>query len=182
MNDNGAPLYTRVQSNGRLRLGKLFLFEGGVRVPMVFSWPGVLEPGSIYRKPVSSLDVFPTACAAGKIRLPKDLALDGIDLLPYLKGANTTTPHDTLFWSNGPNKAIRFGVWKLIIAGEHKFLFNLDRDIGETKNLAEQKPDVVRRLEQSLHKWQSQIKPPAWPSKPNRRKVDIDGVPYELNI
>ncbi|MCH7725415.1 MAG: sulfatase-like hydrolase/transferase [Planctomycetes bacterium] len=64
LNDNGGPIYTRVQSNGRLRLGKLFLFEGGVRVPMIVNWPGMLEPGKIYRQPVSSLDVFPTACAA----------------------------------------------------------------------------------------------------------------------
>lgn len=182
LNDNGGPIYTKVQSNGRLRLGKLFLFEGGIRVPMIVSWPGVLEPGIVYRKPVCSLDLFPTACAAARIRVPKDLELDGVDLLPYLKGENSATPHDTLFWSNGPNKAVRFGNWKLIIAGDHKFLFNLDGDIGETKNLAKQEPEVVKRLEQALRQWQNQMKPPAWPSKPNRRKVDIDGVPYELNI
>ncbi len=182
LNDNGGPIYTKVQSNGRLRLGKLFLFEGGIRVPMIVSWPGVLESGKVYRKPVCSLDVFPTACAAARIRLPKDLELDGVDLLPYLKGEDSATPHDTLFWSNGPNKAVRCGNWKLIIAGDHKFLFNLDRDIGETKNLAEQEPEVVKGLEQALRQWQNQMKQPAWPSKPNRRKVNIDGVPYELNI
>ncbi len=182
LNDNGGPIYTRVQSNGRLRLGKLFLFEGGVRVPMIVNWPGMLEPGKIYRQPVSSLDVFPTACAAAGIQLPRGLKLDGADLLPYLKGDGSNKPHDTLFWSNGPNKAVRSRNWKLIIAGGHRFLFNLDNDIGETKNLAEQEPEVVKGLEQALGKWQRQMKPPAWPSKPNRRKVIIDGVPYELNI
>ena len=77
---------------------------------------------------------------------------------------------------------MRAGNWKLIIAGDHKFLFNIDGDIGEAKNLAEQEPEVVRRLEQALRQWRNQMKPPAWPSKPNRRKVDIDGPPYELNI
>ncbi len=103
-------------------------------------------------------------------------------MLPYLKGDGSNKPHDTLFWSNGPNKAVRSRNWKLIIAGGHRFLFNLDNDIGETKNLAEQEPEVVKGLEQALGKWQRQMKPPAWPSKPNRRKVIIDGVPYELNI
>ena len=91
-------------------------------------------------------------------------------------------PHETLFWSNGPNRATRFGNWKLIIAGEHKFLFDLKNDIGETKNLVKQYPEMVQKLENSLNQWQEQMKPPAWPSKPNRRKVNIDGVLYELNI
>ena len=158
LNDNGGPIYTQVQSNGRLRLGKLFLFEGGIRVPMIVSWPGVLPEGTVYRKPVSSLDVFPTACAAAGIELPLDLNLDGVDLLPYLKGENAAMPHDTLFWSNGPNRAVRLANWKLTIAGNHKFLFNLDSDIGETKNLTEQEPEVVRKLEEALNNWQSQMK------------------------
>jgi arylsulfatase A-like enzyme len=182
LNDNGGPIYTQVQSNAPLRLGKLFLFEGGIRVPMIVTWPGVLDPGMVYGKPVSSLDVFPTACAAAGIDLPPDLKLDGINLLPCLKGESAESPHDALFWSNGPNKAVRLANWKLIIAGKHKFLFDLDSDIGETKNLAEQKPEIAQKLEDVLKEWQRQMKPPAWPSKPNRRKVDIDGVPYELNI
>ncbi len=96
--------------------------------------------------------------------MPSDLILDGVDLLPYLKGENADSPHDAFYWSNGPNKAVRLANWKLIIAGDHGFPFNLDSDLGEMKE------------------WRNQIKPPAWPSKPNRRKVDIDGVPYELNI
>ena len=121
-------------------------------------------------------------CATRCIDLPADLKLDGVDLLPYFEGTNTATPHETLFWSNGPNKAVRFGHWKLIIAGDHKFLFNLDSDIGETDNLAEREPEVVRKLQAALRQWQNEMKPAAWPSKPNRRTIDIDGVPYVLNI
>lgn len=182
LNDNGGPIYTQVQSNGHLRLGKLFLFEGGIRIPMIIRWPGVLQPGTVYRRPVNSLDVFPTACAAAGIDLPSDLSLDGVDLLPYLKGQNADSPHDALFWSNGPNKAVRLGKWKMIVAGDHTFLFDLDADIGETKDLAQQQPEVVRKLKEALKEWQGQMKPPAWPSKPNRRIVNIDGIPYELNI
>jgi len=182
LNDNGGPIYTQVQSNAPLRLGKLFLFEGGIRVPMIVNWPGVLEPGTVYRKPVSSLDVFPTVCAAAGVDLPSTLKLDGIDLLPYLKGDEADSPHDALFWSNGPNKAVRLGNWKMILAGDHTFLFDLASDIGERKNLAEQEPAVVRKLQEALQEWQGRMKPPAWPSKPKRRIVEIDGVPYELNI
>ena len=149
---------------------------------MIVSWPGALKPGTVFRKPVSSLDVFPTICAAAGIDLPSDLRLDGVDLLPFLNGSDAGTPHDKLFWSNGPNRAVRSDNWKLIIAGDHRFLFDLNTDVGETKNLAEKETDVVHRLERALNEWQSQMHPPAWPSKPNRRKVDVDGVPYELNI
>ena len=102
--------------------------------------------------------------------------------MPYLQGEKAESPHDALFWSNGPNRAVRLGNWKMVLAGKHTFLFDLDNDIGETKNLAEQEPEVVRKLQEAIKEWQSQMKPPAWPSKPNRRIVDIDGVPYELNI
>ena len=176
LNDNGGPIYTHVQSNGPLRLGKLFLFEGGVRVPMIVKWPGVLQSGRVYRKPVSSLDVFPTACAAAGIDPPSSMKLDGVDLLRYLQNENGKRPHDVLFWSNGPNKAVRMGQWKMIVVGDHTFLFDLVKDIGETQNLAEQKPQVVRELQAALRAWQSQMKPPAWPSKPNRRIVDIAGA------
>ena len=149
---------------------------------MVLNWPGVIKPGMVYRNPVSSLDLFPTVSAAAGINLPNKLQLDGVDLMPYLSGSSTTMPHETLFWSSGPNKAVRFGNWKLIIVGEHKFLFDLKNDIGETKNLVKQYPEMVQKLENSLNQWQEQMKPPAWPSKPNRRKVNVDGVLYELNI
>ncbi len=125
-------------------------------------------------------DIKPCPSARRLKRLFK--RLDGADLLPYLKEERTDSPHDALFWSNGPNKAVRLGNWKMILAGDHTFLFDLASDIGERKNLAAQKPEVVRKLETALKEWQSQMKPPAWPSKPRRRVVEIDGIPYELNI
>ena len=182
LNDNGGPLYTKVQSNGPLRLGKLFLFEGGIRVPMIVSWPQTLEAGKVYHQPTSALDVFATACAAAGISLPPELTLDGVDLLPYLRGERTESPHEALFWSNGPNKAVRMGKWKLIIVGKHKFLFDLESDLGETNNLAEADPDELQKLERAWKGWQSRMQPPAWPCKPDGRIIDIDGVPYQLNI
>ncbi|MDP7049421.1 MAG: sulfatase [Verrucomicrobiota bacterium] len=182
MNDNGGPIYTRVQSNAPLRMGKLFLFEGGIRVPMIMSWPGVLETGSVYRRPVSSLDIYPTLCTAAGVILPTEVKLDGVNLIPHLRGEIDTAPHEALFWRNGPNKAIRLGKWKLIQAHDHVWLFDLESDIGETKNLAPTKPKILKTLQAKLKQWQGEMKPPAWPSKPNRRRVKIDDTLYELNI
>ena len=149
---------------------------------MIMSWPGVLEAGSIYRQPVSSLDIYPTLCAAAGVVLSPELKLDGVNLLPHLNGEIKTAPHEALFWSNGPNKAVRLEQWKMVQTHDHVWLFDLENDIGETKNLALAKPKILKMLQAKLKQWQGQMKPPAWPSKPNRRKVKVDGALYELNI
>ena len=180
-NDNGGPIYTGVQSNGPLRLGKLFLFEGGVRVPMIVRWPGVTKDNVVYRDVVSSLDIFPTVCAAAGVTPPEELALDGADLLPYLNGTKRGPTGRHLFWRNGPNKAVRKGKWKMVKAGDHVWLFDLSTDVGETKNLADEHPKTLEHLEEALREWESGLKPPAWPSRQGRR-VEVDGVPYETHI
>ncbi len=182
LNDNGGPIYTGVQSNGALRLGKLFLFEGGVRVPMLMRWNGVLPPGTVYDQMVSSLDLFPSICSAAGISLPEHSSLDGVDLAPYIEGKQTGTPHQKLFWSNGPNRAMRMGNWKLVQSHDHVWLFDLQTDLGEKNNLSQSHPEVVEKMRQELDHWRSQMAAPAWPSKPQRRRVEIDGGIYELNI
>ncbi|HJN12297.1 MAG TPA: sulfatase-like hydrolase/transferase [Pirellulaceae bacterium] len=182
VNDNGGPIYTGVQSNGPLKLGKLFLFEGGIRVPMVIKLPGKFQPDTIYDQPTSTLDLFPTICAAAGIKVPSGINLDGVDLTPFVNGQSTGAPHETLFWSNGPNIAVRQGNWKLVKSYDNTWLFDLASDIGESKNLAEAKPETVEQLEQAYQEWRSQMSKPAWPSKPNRRKVEVDGLEYEMNI
>ena len=182
VNDNGGPIYTGVQSNGPLKLGKLFLFEGGIRVPMIIKLPGTFEPNYVYDQPASTLDLFPTICGAAGINIPPNINLDGIDLSPFIKGQVSGSPHDTLFWSNGPNIAVRHSDWKLIKSYDNTWLFNLANDIGESNNLVKTKPEIVEQLETLYHDWRSQMSEPAWPSKPNRRKIEIDGMLYELNI
>ena len=182
VNDNGGPIYTGVQSNGPLKLGKLFLFEGGIRVPMIIKLPGTFEPNSVYDQPTSTLDLFPTICSTAGIKIPPKINLDGVDLTPFIKGKISELPHDTLFWSNGPNIAVRHGDWKLVKSYDNTWLFNLASDIGESNNIAKSKPEIVEQLETLYREWRSQMSEPAWPSKPNRRKVEVDGVPYEMNI
>ena len=182
LNDNGGPIYTGVQSNGPLKLGKLFLFEGGIRVPMVMKWPGVLPEKQVFGGTTSSMDVFPTVCAAAGILLPPTVQFDGVDLSPYLNGTSMGSPHETLFWSNGPNQAVRHGNWKLVKSGDSKWLYDLSVDIGETSNLKDSHRQQLDQLESLLKDWQEQMSAPAWPSKPERRTITIDGGTYELNI
>ncbi len=143
VNDNGGPIYTGVQSNGPLKLGKLFLFEGGIRVPMVLKLPSTFEPNSVYDQPTSTLDLFPTICHAAGIKLPPEIRLDCVDLTPFIKGLVSGSPHNTLFWSNGPNCAVRHGDWKLVKSYDNTWLFHLASDIVESKNLAKAEPEII---------------------------------------
>ena len=161
VNDNGGPTYTGVQSNGKLKLGKLFLFEGGIRVPLIISWPGLTKPGTTFDGITSTLDLFPTICSAAGIDLPESIEIDGVDLNRFLKGNETRSPHETLFWSNGPNIAVRMGEWKLVKSHNNVWLFDLAKDEGETKNLAKSHPKIVAELEQAYQQWRAK-----WQSLP----------------
>ena len=82
----------------------------------------------------------------------------------------------------GRTSAVRQGNWKLVKSYDNTWLFDLASDIGESKNLANSKPKIVEQLEKLYQQWRSQMSEAAWPSKPNRRKVSIDGQTYEINI
>lgn len=168
--DNGGPA-ANGSNNHPLRGRKGSMFEGGIRVPFLIKWPRRVPAGVIYRRPVISLDVLPTTVAAAGWKLPKDRQLDGVNLLPYLMGKNPASPHDILFWRMRQNRAVRKGNWKLVRskAGPAQ-LFDLSKDIAETKDLASEKPAVVKELSQALAKWEAQMAPPLWSPQPRPRK------------
>lgn len=155
--DNGA---TPVGSNGRLRGSKGSLWEGGHRVPAFATWPGVIPPGRICDEPVISLDLFPTILSAAGMDPPEDLALDGVDLFPYLY-RNEALPDRALYWWFKDQKAVRKGDWKLLMpAGseaENPLLFNLRRDPVEQHNRFSDNPDVAHELQRRLESWCEQI-------------------------
>lgn len=182
VNDNGGPIYTGVQSNGPLRLGKLFLFEGGIRVPMLIKFPGRIEPGTTFEPMVSTLDLFPTICRVAGVEVPKGANLDGVDLLDCLRQPAGPVPHQRLFWSNGPNTAVRQGDWKLVQSGNSRWLFNLADDPGEKTDLSQEDPERVQQMGAAIKRWRDAMPDPAWPSKPQRRVIQVDGKPYQLNI
>jgi arylsulfatase A-like enzyme len=166
--DNGGPI-TKGSPNGSqntpLRGGKGDLYEGGVRVPFVASWPGRLPSGKDYAQPVISLDVLATALACAGLRMPTDRKYDGVDLVPFLTGEKKGVPHERLFWRYGVDQkwAIREGDWKLVrLKGQPDELYDLGADIGEAQNLAVTKPEVARRLAARLEAWDKELMAPAF--------------------
>lgn len=139
------------------------VYEGGMRVPFLVSWPAKIKPGK-YEQPVIALDFLPTSLAAADSADLTPKNLDGVNLLPFLSGEKTSAPHDTLFWrTGGPggNNAIRRGTMKLVRLGKAgPELYDLATDIGESKNLAAEKPAVVQELVAAIADWEKgTIKP-----------------------
>jgi len=175
LSDNGGPTPRTTSSNVPLRGYKGQVWEGGIRVPFLMQWKGQLPEGKVFEEPVSSLDIVPTVLAAVGIAVKPEDKLDGVNLLPYLRGEKTGRPHDVLYWRFRANQAIRMGDWKLVkAAGQERWeLYNLAEDIGETKNLAEQMPEKVSELEKLWQDWNAQLQAPKWipqDARPARRR------------
>lgn len=170
VNDNGGPT-ANASNNSPLRATKGTMFEGGIRVPFMVQWPGRLKAGQVYDHPAIALDILPTAAAAAKADLPKDRTIDGVNLLPYLTGEKKSQPHDTLFWRAGKNSAVRKGNWKLVKMGSETGLFDLSSDIGESKDLKQERPGVLKEMEETFEKWNSQMIDPVWPRRQRQRKT-----------
>jgi arylsulfatase A-like enzyme len=166
-NGGGHPGAEYFSSNHPLRGYKGDLYEGGFRVPFVAAWKGKLQAGTTYDQPVSSMDIGATALAlAGGA--PREMRLDGVDLLPYLTGQQKQPPHSQLCWKLNSRGAIREGRYKLITA-ENKpksELYDLEVDPQETKNLASEKPELVQRLNTAWLVWNAEMMPPAWKKPP----------------
>ena len=180
--DNGCATYTGACTNDPLRYGKLTHLEGGFRVPFAMQYPAQLKAGMVYDKPISSLDLFPTAVKLAGGEMPKDRLYDGVDLLPYLTGKNKAAPHDVLCWRNSPNSAIRKGNWKMFVGGDQVWLFDLSKDIGEQKNLAKERPDIVTQLKKDFAQWEAQLKQPLWPCREAQGNWELDGVKLKICI
>ncbi|MGA2497741.1 MAG: sulfatase-like hydrolase/transferase [Tepidisphaeraceae bacterium] len=159
LSDNGGAGGAKGSRNGRLRRGKGATFEGGVRIPFAVRWPVKIEPAR-FDKPVSALDITPTALALAGVKVD---GLDGVDLLPFLSGEDPASPHDMLCWRYGERKAIRKAHWKWVDDGElGQGLFDLDNDPAEIHDLSAQHPEVLRDLQAEWQRWSARMKPPAW--------------------
>jgi arylsulfatase A-like enzyme len=177
--DNGAPVQLHKEDKKPVDLisadwdGSLnepwvgekgMLTEGGIRVPFVLRWKGVLPAGTVYREPVSALDFAATAVAMAG--LPADPKLDGVDLVPFLTGRKSGAPHAALFWRFWNQAAVRAGNWKYLKLGDgSEFLFDLASAEHETKNRIAAHPDVARRLSRQLANWTAQLQPAELPEQ-----------------
>ncbi|MBM3860797.1 MAG: sulfatase [Verrucomicrobia bacterium] len=161
----GWPEKILVGSAGPLNGHKAQFLEGGIRVPFLVRWPGQLKAGSVYRQPVSTMDLYATFCAAAGAAVPEGTKLDGVNLLPFLTGKNTGAPREILFWKNGEDGAVRHGDWKLFLSSSEpkRQLFHLGEDIGEQRDLAGEKPDIAQRLHKAWQDWSATVPPRANP-------------------
>ncbi len=168
MSDNGGLSTSEGSptSNLPLRGGKGWLYEGGIREPFLIRWPGVTKPGSQCDVPVVSTDFYPTILDMAGLPMKKDQHLDGISLVPLLKG-QTRIDRDAIYWhyphySNQggfPGGAIRMDDWKLIERFEdgQVHLYNLKLDIGEREDLASEYPQRVEQMRSKLHAWYKHV-------------------------
>lgn len=138
--------------NAPLRDGKGSLFEGGIRVPFVASWPGRWPSGAAYPAPVISLDI--AATALGLAGVAPEQPLDGVNLDPFLRGEVSGAPHEALFWRNGFEYAVRGPEWKLVLhENEPPRLYRPDEDPGETRDRLALRPEPARRLAALWNEW-----------------------------
>jgi len=172
MSDNGPWLIygNHAGSALPLREGKTTTFDGGVREPCIMRWPGRIPAGTVCRELAATMDLLPTFAKLAGADAPRDRIIDGQDIWPLMSGqSGAKTPHDAYFYYwNKHLQAVRSGKWKLHLAHDYDHpdppghdgqpgkyakrsiglaLFDLESDISETNNLADQNPDVVARLQ-----------------------------------
>ncbi len=172
--DNGGPITVTKCNNTPLRAGKGTVYEGGMRVPFLVSWPKKLPRDVSYAEPVISLDVFATAIALTKASVPSQHVLDGVNLIPYLAGEEKSSPHERLFWRTGGGTtwAVREGNWKLVGNRDApQELYNLEKDIGETNDLAKTESAVLLRLESAYRDWNAKNASPIFESPRAAKKA-----------
>ncbi len=166
LSDNGGPENDNGSDNGALRGGKGSLFEGGIRVPFAIRWPGQVKPNTRYDQPVISLDIFATIAAnIGKVGAPKN-KLDGVDLLPFLRGTKQGSPHEYLFWRqyDQKNYAVlhQSGFKEVIIKDTNTSLYHLKTDIAEASDIAGKDTATIKKMQQQRKKWEAQTIAPAF--------------------
>ncbi|MDB5386269.1 MAG: sulfatase [Planctomycetaceae bacterium] len=178
ISDNGGPTMKGTTMNGSrndpLRGSKRTTLEGGIRVPFLVAWPGTIKPGTIDDS-VVQLDLHATALAAAGVPLKPEWKVEGVNLLPFLTGAQSGEPHEALYWRFGQQMAIRKGNWKLVRYDSNADtqsgrrqpvtplkLYDLATDISETQDLAEKMPDKVRELQGMWDKWNQSNVAPLW--------------------
>jgi arylsulfatase A-like enzyme len=153
-------------SNRPLRAGKGWLYEGGIREPLLVRYPGHIKPGSACDTPIISNDYFPTLMALAGVERKPAPHIDGIDISPLLRGE--TIAARPLFWhyphyhtkeGGWPSGAVRVGDFKLIEWFEDMRveLYDLHADMGETNDLAAKNPAKAAELTEMLHAWRKSV-------------------------
>ena len=168
--DNGGlrKIYTGVgeitSTNRPLRDEKGTLYEGGIRVPLIVRWPGLVKPGTVCDEPTTTADLLPTFCEMASVPLPPQ-PIDGLSLVGLLKDPASQLGRDAIYFHyphyhhSRPAGAIRARDWKLIEFFDNGSLelYNLTNDIGESANLASARPNLARQLQARLATWRKAV-------------------------
>lgn len=188
----GSKYITPITSNHPLRGGKGGIHEGGVRVPAVVVWPGVVKPGSRSDIRIQATDLYPTILDMLNVKLPADHVIDGVNFTQALRGekmyrgpmfthvpGHGNTPH----WLP-PSMSVHHHEWKLIRTfhygdkGQHQYhLYNLHEDIGENHNLADTLPEKVKELDQLIENYITKAKVVVPKPNPN-----FDPAKYDASL
>jgi len=156
-NDNGGEWLSR---NAPLSHRKSTLWEGGIRVPLILRWPGRLPAGRTSEQVAITMDLTASILAATASAVPPSHRLDGIDILPILRGDSPLADRQ-LFWRiarpDRQQRAVRAGQWKLLVDGGQFLLFDLRADPGEKNDLAARRPELVVKLKGLLQAWERDV-------------------------
>lgn len=156
-NDNGGEWLSR---NTPFFHRKGTLWEGGIRVPMIFRWPARLPAGKTSRQVALTMDLNASILAATGTPAPANYRPDGVDLLPMLRGDQAVVAREVFWRINGParqQRAVRSGQWKLLMDGNHLLLFDLDADPGERRDVAARHTGKVASLRKMITDWENDI-------------------------
>ncbi len=152
--------------NGSLRSGKGRLFEGGIRVPCILRWPGMIPQGTVCDEFLTALEIFPMLCRAAGIHPPRNIILDGFDMTPALAGTQKSSRRE-MFWQRRGDRAARVGNWKWVESSHGSGLFDLSKDISEQCDLSKERPDVLRMVKSRFAAWE-RLMDAAEPRRPFR--------------
>jgi arylsulfatase A-like enzyme len=158
-NDNGGEWLSR---NAPLTNRKSTLWEGGIRVPLIMRWNGVLPAHTVSRQVAITMDLTATILSVTKSPVPPSHKLEGIDLLPSVSGRAPVVARE-LFWRRkrpSPQRAVRSGNWKLFQEGVNYYLFDVAADPGERHDVTAQHQDLVRRLSAKMDAWEKDVDSP----------------------
>jgi len=177
ISDNGATVEARANggggSNAPYREHKFSLYEGGIHMPAIISWPGRIPENEVRHQLAIVMDVFPTIAEVIDAKLPEGRTLDGKSWMPLLKNPNAPG-HEALFFEWDKQQAVRYGKWKLVCNGlvnlrmaegprpravgeDAVFLSDIELDPGETSNLRRLQPKMVNKLLKMHQQWRASV-------------------------